>query len=78
MKDIHNGTVPARLSVGFFGKANPEMSLRPMAEFALEASSRYDEDITAQNYYHRMQEKTYPVSQTGVKAQITPLGLATP
>ena len=67
-QDIPDGTVPERLSIGFFGKADPDVSLRPLAEFAPETSTRYDEDITAQKYYHRMQEKTYPVSQAGLTA----------
>lgn len=60
MKEQQEGLIPGRLSVGFFGKANRDESLRSLPEFLGSHESLNYEDITASDYYKQMQEKTYP------------------
>ncbi|MCJ1226782.1 hypothetical protein MMC12_003436 [Toensbergia leucococca] len=69
MKERSQGTIPPRLSVAFFGKANRDASLRCLPEFAHLRTPLFDEDVTALDYNQRMVEKTYPLESTTVAVE---------
>lgn len=54
--------VPARYSIGFFGKANPTAMVRPMRQFVGNADGVQDEEdaMTASDYYSKLQTLTFP------------------
>jgi isopenicillin N synthase-like dioxygenase len=54
--------IPSRYSVGFFGKANPEASIDPIAGLigkGVKKEAVEGKGKTAQEYYNFMHEKTY-------------------
>lgn len=56
------GIIPARLSIGFFGKANPEALMRTLEEFVDPDQNITEKDdfTTATEYYAGLQTKTFP------------------
>ena len=62
MAGLAAGVVPPRLSVAFFGKANPQVLMQPLAPFVDKGQpGKLDGGmLTAAEYYSGMQTKTFP------------------
>ena len=63
MQHLSDGLISARISIGYFGKANRDISLRPLTEFEGNGGSRFNDEIQSQDYYTGIHERSYPAPE---------------